>query len=218
MTSHFHNSLFRARNRHSYYEGQDRRDNFQMPEAPSVPTSNKRGSQDEYSNYRNSRGGGGRWYLIKTFSDIDMLIQVFKSRELRRGQSFGHDGGFENSRGDPRRSGSPQSLQWRNRGGGGLSNSSRNSSPARSPRGKGNSRNNSPHGRFDTRALFTESSFQKFLFFLLSVPEATLDETPLTAAPVPHLGKQGFSGELAARGLFFFSPRFYLEQYSNIAM
>ena len=60
--------------------------------------------------------------------------------------------------------------------------------------------------------------FPKFLFFLLSVPEATLDETPLTAAPVPHLGKQGFSGELAARGLFFFSPRFYLEQYSNIAM
>ena len=84
-----------------------------------------------------------------------------------------------------------------------MSNSSRNSSPARSHRGKGNSRNNSPHGRFDIRTLFTESSFQKFLFFLLSVPEATLDETPLTAAPVPHQGKQGFSGELAARGFIF---------------
>ena len=53
----------RARNRHSYYEGQDRRgDNFQMPEATSTvaPNANKRGSQDEYSNYRNSRGNGGR--------------------------------------------------------------------------------------------------------------------------------------------------------------
>lgn len=35
---------------------------------------------------------------------------------------------------------------------------------------------------------------------LMAVPEATLGETPLTAAPVPHQGKQGFSGELAARG------------------
>ena len=95
-----------------------------------------------------------------------------------------------------------------------MSNSSRTSSPARSHRGKGNSRNNSPHGRFDTWTLFTESSFQKFLFFLLSVPEATLDETPLTAAPVPHLGKQGFSGELAARGFIWnktqFSPKLTL--------
>ena len=51
----------RPRNRHSYYEGQDRRDNFQVHEAPSanVSNANKRGSQDEYSNYRNSRGGGG---------------------------------------------------------------------------------------------------------------------------------------------------------------
>ena len=56
-------TLRRARNRHSYYEGQDRRgDNFQMAEAASAaaPNATKRGSQDEYSNYRNSRGSGGR--------------------------------------------------------------------------------------------------------------------------------------------------------------
>merc|ERR550532_1568541 len=95
----------RPRNRHSYYEGQDRRDNFQMHDASSanVPNAKKRGSQDEYSNYRNSRGGGGG------------------GRELRRGQSFGFEGGFKNSGrgggfgGDPRRSTSPQSLQWRTR-------------------------------------------------------------------------------------------------------
>ena len=50
--------------------------------------------------------------------------------------------------------------------------------------------------------------FPKNPVFLLSVPEATLGETPLTAAPVPHQGKQGFSGELAARGFIFFFSSF----------
>merc|ERR1719370_201223 len=82
---------------------------------------------------RNSRGGGSGG----------------GSRELRRGQSFGYEGGYDKNRGggfgdDMRRSTSPHSLQWRSRGGG-FSNSSRTSSPARSHRGK-HSRNNSPHG------------------------------------------------------------------------
>merc|ERR1719323_2487911 len=85
----------RARNRHSYYEGQDRRDNLDMMEpAPAGP--GKRAGHDEYSNYRNSRGGGS----------------VGGSRELRRGQSFGYEGGYDKNRGggfgdDMRRSTSP---------------------------------------------------------------------------------------------------------------
>ena len=78
---------------------------------------------------------------VAVAAEGDLLFQnslhnLLNCRELRRGQSFGFEGGFENSGrggfgGDPRRSTSPQSLQWRTRGSGGFSNSSRTSSPAR---------------------------------------------------------------------------------------
>ena len=162
---------------------------------------------------------------VAVAAEGDLLFQnslhnLLNCRELRRGQSFGFEGGFENSGrggfgGDPRRSTSPQSLQWRTRGSGGFSNSSRTSSPARwhhdhqpvtitnaparSHRGKGNSRNNSPHGRFDPfLALSSDVGIVKTSF--LPVPEATLDETRPTADPGPHHGKQGCSAELAAQG------------------
>ena len=71
--------------------------------------------------------------------------------------------------------------------------------PARSHRGKGNSRNNSPHGRFDPfLALSSNVGIVKTSF--LPVPEATLDETRPTADPGPHHGKQGSSAELAVQG------------------
>ena len=58
-------------------------------------------------------------------------------------------------------------------------------------------------------AGLTPGHFSQNSFFFSSVPEATLDETPLTAAPVPHQGKQGFSGELAARGFIFLIFNFF---------
>ena len=100
----------------------------------------------------------------------------------------------------------------------GLSNSSRNSSPARSHRGKGNSRNNSPHGRFDTWTLFTESSFQKFLFFLLSSRGNSRRNSPHSRPGSPPRQTRVFRRAGSPRFyLSFFCLRFFLEQNTVLA-